>query len=217
MTSSLGVPPSAVAQPLAAMSFAQRYTTFAKDHPFWNSVLIAGGKSAAADLVAQSVQGTNLLSVDWRRTALFLSFGALYSGAFQYLYQVNLFGRAFPEMEAFCQQAWAEKLRDGPGLRALAGQTGVDLAVFTLCYLPSFYMLKAAIFSGSAEPLVWAESGLAAYREGLGKDGIDGLRCWLPADLICFSVPLYQRLPCRHFISFFWTMYLSFLRGSPSR
>ena len=37
------------------------------------------------------------------------------------------------------------------GLRALAAQTALDLAVLTAIYLPTFYVFKAAVFSGSAD------------------------------------------------------------------
>lgn len=42
----------------------------------------------------------------------------------------------------------------------------------------------------------------------------DVCRVWGPADLLCFSVPLWLRLPVRHVISFAWTAYLSFVRGA---
>ena len=110
-------------------------------------------------------------------------------------------------------QPLAEKLRDGPGLRALAAQTALDLAVLSAIYLPTFYVFKAAVFSGSAEPSVWLGSGLQSYQTNFAKDEFDLLRVWLPADIVCFSVPLYLRLPVRHVVSFVWTAYLSFSRG----
>mmetsp|Transcript_20380 Transcript_20380/g.49963 ORF Transcript_20380/g.49963 Transcript_20380/m.49963 type:complete len:89 (-) Transcript_20380:3222-3488(-) len=79
--------------------------------------------------------------------------------------------------------------------------------------LPTFYVLKAVIFSGSADPSIWVSTGLDTYQASLMKDAFDVVRVWLPADLVCFSVPLYLRLPVRHGVSFFWTMYLSFTRG----
>lgn len=109
--------------------------------------------------------------------------------------------------------SWNEKLQDIPGLKALCAQTGLDLTVLTLIYLPTFYVFKASIFSGSMDPSVWVSSGLDTFQSNFQKDEMDLIKVWLPADLACFSVPLYLRLPVRHVISFVWTAYLSFSRG----
>ena len=63
------------------------------------------------------------------------------------------------------------------------------------------------------DPTVWVGNGLEKYQANFAKDEFDLIRVWLPADLICFSVPLYLRLPVRHVVSFVWTAYLSFARG----
>ena len=102
---------------------------------------------------------------------------------------------------------------DGPGLRALAAQTALDLTVLTVIYLPTFYVFKASVFSGSLDPSVWVGTGLENYQDNFSKDEFDLMRVMLPADLVLFSVPLYLRLPLRHVVSFFWTTYLSFSRG----
>jgi len=189
------------------------YVQFAQDYPFANNVAIATAKTAAADLLAQAVIAqTPLDALDWSRFFLFATFGAVYLGSFQYLYQVQVFKRLF-DVDAFTSQPWADKLRDGPGLRALAAQTALDLTVLTLVYLPTFYVFKAAVFSGSAEPSAWLSSGLGSYTANFAKDEVDLIKVWLPADLVCFSVPLYLRLPVRHVVSFVWTAYLSFARG----
>ena len=75
----------------------------------------------------------------------------------------------------------------------------------------------------------------ASFNHGLGsQDVFDVFRVWGPADLVCFSVPLWLRLPVRHarvpkahqlrastctrlkaeVVSFVWTAYLSFARGA---
>ncbi|KAL1503719.1 hypothetical protein AB1Y20_012191 [Prymnesium parvum] len=197
--------------PSASAGFS--YANFARERPFANNILIATTKTAAADLLAQVVIAqTPLDSLDLQRSLLFCLFGAVYLGGFQYFYQVNVFKKLF-DVEAFTSQPWEDKLRDGPGLRALAAQTALDLTVLTFIYLPTFYVFKAAVFSGSMDPHVWASSGLASYQSNFQKDEFDLIRVWLPADLVCFSVPLYLRLPVRHVVSFVWTAYLSFARG----
>ena len=189
------------------------YGEFAKTYPFANNILIATTKTAAADLLAQTVIAqTPLTEIDLQRSLLFCLFGAIYLGGFQYLYQVQIFKKLF-DIDKFTSQPWADKLKDGPGLQALAAQTALDLSVLTLIYLPTFYIFKASVFSGSPDPSLWVSSGLESYTSNFAKDEFDLIRVWLPADLVCFSVPLYLRLPVRHVVSFVWTAYLSFARG----
>ena len=189
------------------------YGDFAKKYPFSNNVAIASTKTAAADLIAQVVIAhTPIANIDYERSLLFFTFGAVYSGAFQYFYQVNIFKKLF-DVDAFTSQPWVDKLKDEEGLKALAAQTALDLVVLTLIYLPTFYIFKAGLASGSMDPSVWASSGIDTYTTNFAKDEFDLIRVWLPADLVCFSVPLYLRLPVRHVVSFGWTAYLSFARG----
>ena len=189
------------------------YVRFAKKYPFVNNFIIAAIKTCGADIMAQTVIGhTPLAELDLQRALLFCAFGGLYSGAFQYAYQVQVFKKLF-DVDKFTSQSWSEKLKDLPGIRALAAQTGLDLTVLTLVYLPAFYIFKASVFSGSADPSEWFSLGVSTYASNFGKDETDLLKVWLPADLICFSVPLYLRMPVRQAVSFLWTVYLSFARG----
>lgn len=189
------------------------YGKFAMEYPFANNIAIATAKTALADLIAQVVIAqTPIAEIDYERSLLFCGFGALYLGGFQYLYQVNIFKKLF-DVDAFTSQPWKDKLKDEEGLKALGAQTVLDLTVLTLIYLPTFYIFKAGVFSGSVDPAVWTSSGLETYQQNFAKDEFDLIRVWLPADLVCFSVPLYLRLPVRHIVSFVWTAYLSFARG----
>lgn len=189
------------------------YGEFAREYPNINNIGIATIKTASADLLAQvAIAHTPVSEIDWQRAFLFCAFGATYLGAFQYWYQVNVFKRLF-DVDKFTSQPWGDKLKDTEGLKSLAAQTAVDLTVLTLIYLPTFYVFKAGVFTGSADPLVWISTGLDNYSTNFAKDEFDLIRVWAPADLICFSVPLYLRLPARHVVSFVWTAYLSFTRG----
>ena len=190
------------------------YAQWAKDNPLANNLGIATVKTAAADLLAQLVIAqVPVADLDYSRLLLFASFGFAYLGGFQYLYQVQVFKRLF-DVDAFTSQPWGDKIRDGPGLRALAAQTALDLTVLTLVYLPTFYVFKAAVFGGvGGDPSAILSSGLERYSANFAKDELDLIRVWLPADLVCFSVPLYLRLPVRHVVSFVWTAYLSFARA----
>lgn len=198
---------------IAAASAGWSYGEFAKAYPNVNNIGIATIKTASADLLAQvAIAHTPVSEIDWQRALLFMGFGAVYLGWFQYLYQVNVFKRLF-DVDRFTSQSWEEKLRDTEGLKSLAAQTVLDLAVLTLVYLPTFYVFKAGVFSGSPDPSVWLSTGLDNYSANFAKDEFDLVRVWAPADLVCFSVPLYLRLPVRHVVSFVWTAYLSFARG----
>ena len=189
------------------------YGDFAMEYPFANNIAIATTKTALADLIAQVlIAHTPIAEIDYERSLLFCGFGAIYLGGFQYLYQVNIFKKLF-DVDAFTSQPWKDKFKDKDGLKALAAQTAVDLTVLTLIYLPTFYIFKAGVFSGSLDPSVWTSSGIETYQQNFAKDEFDLIRVWLPADLVCFSVPLYLRLPVRHIVSFVWTAYLSFARG----
>lgn len=197
----------------AASGFS--YVAFAKAYPVTNNLIIATLKTGAADLMAQTViERKSFNEVDWQRNFVFCLFGAAYLGMFQYWYQVNVFKRIFPSVERFTNQSWLAKLRDGPGLMALAGQIALDLGMLSFCYLPCFYVFKAAVFSSTYDPSEWATTGFGAYTKNFSKDVYDVVRVWGPADICCFSVPLYLRLPVRHIVSFVWTVYLSFIRGS---
>jgi hypothetical protein len=186
------------------------YVQFAKENPSINNIMIATVKTAGADFLAQTAFGSEAFDVE--RSLLFALFGAVYLGAFQYLYQVNIFKKIF-DVDKFTSQSWSDKMKDVPGLKALAAQTGLDLTVLTLVYLPTFYIFKASVFSGSMDPSVWFSSGISTYQANFSSDETDLIKVWLPADLVCFSVPLYLRLPVRHVVSFVWTAYLSFARG----
>uniref|UniRef100_A0A7S2Y140 Uncharacterized protein n=1 Tax=Entomoneis paludosa TaxID=265537 RepID=A0A7S2Y140_9STRA len=191
------------------------YVDFAQTNPFANNLLIATTKTAAADFLAQTVVAqVPLAEVDWQRSLLFCLFGCLYLGGFQYFYQVQVFKKSF-DVEGFTQQSLSEKLVDTQGLQALAAQTALDLTVLTVIYLPTFYIFKASVFGGTGtiDPATWISTGLHNYQSNFAKDEWDLLRVWFPADLVCFSVPLYLRLPVRHIVSFVWTAYLSFSRG----
>jgi hypothetical protein len=199
----------------SAKALLNRYVAFAKAHPLANSMILGCANASAADFVAQRVvEGKSWNDVDWKRSLVFCSFGALYLGGFQYVYQVGVFRRIFAGTEKFTNQAWAAKLKDVPGLISLGAQAALDLSVMTCIYLPSFYVFKAGVYSSSWSASDWAREGVSNYWRNCSKDVYDMVRVWGPADLLCFSVPLWLRLPVRMVISFTWTTYLSFMRGA---
>ena len=190
------------------------YVRFAQRYPFINNLLIATLKSGAADFMAQTVMGgAALTQLHLSRSAIFMAFGAVYCGGFQWLYQVCLFSKLFPDVESFTRQSWSQKLRDRKGLVQLVAQTALDLTVLAAAYLPIFYVFQASVLDAASNPMSCIRSGLARYQANFATDALNIVRIWLPADLLCFSVPLYLRLPVRHGIGFAWTAFLSFARG----
>lgn len=204
------------ASPAPVQGFS--YVAFAKTFPFANNIIIATAKTSAADLVTQMViERKSLSEVDWKRNMVFCLFGAVYLGGFQYLYQVNVFKKVFSGAEAFTNLPWAAKLKDTKGLTTLAGQVVVDLTVMCTVYLPTFYVFKGFVFGSTWNPQEWVSTGLGNYTKNIQKDVYDVVRVWGPTDVVCFSVPMYLRLPVRHVVSFVWTAYLSFMRGGNTK
>jgi len=100
-----------------------------------------------------------------------------------------------------------------PGLVSYVAQIIVDMFVLCLVYLPAFYLFKALLFTDCGGIACFPESW-ATYVRNTGVDVPMLIKVWLPADIVCFAIPLYLRLPIRHVFSFCWTIYLSIARGS---
>ena len=78
------------------LSLTLSYIPFAKAYPNVNNIGVTTLKTASADLLAQAVFAHVPVSeIDWERTVAFGIFGAMYSGVFQYWYQVNIFKKLF--------------------------------------------------------------------------------------------------------------------------
>lgn len=188
---------------------------FPKAQPYATNIIVATVKTAAADLMAQTlVEGKPLAEVDWKRNLVFVVFGAGYLGAFQWLIQVNFFAKLFPNMAAFANASWATKMGDRQGQLNVLYQCFLDAFIhLPLVYLPTFYVVKEMVLGGKANPAEWAADGVNKYLTNWWVDVPQLIYVWTPTDLVCFSVPLYLRMPLRHVVSFAWTVYLSFLRG----
>ena len=133
--------------------------------------------------------------VDWKRNAVFCLFGGAYLGLFQYWYQINIFKRLFPaSVERFTALPIKEKLTDVPGLKALAGQTVLDVSMLSFVYLPTFYSFKAGVFdTQGVGPVGWVKTGTGQWITNFSSDAVKIVQFWTPVDIICFSIPLYLR------------------------
>ena len=198
------------------MALSQGVLAFPKQYPFVFNLGVASVKTSIADLMTQcAVERRKLSEVDWQRNGAFVCFGFAYLGGFQYWLQINMYKRWFPHMERFSKLSTAEKLRDGPGLRDVAKQVLFDVGIhLPFMYYPTFYTVKQMVQGVSANPLEAVPNAVSQYQKNFVADNKAMLMVWLPSDILIFSVPLWMRLPLRHVVSFGWTSYVSFVRGS---
>lgn len=64
--------------------------SFAKANPFAFQLVVATGKTMAADLMTQTVaEGKKFDEIDWKRNGIFVVFGFAYLGGFQYWLMIN--------------------------------------------------------------------------------------------------------------------------------
>jgi hypothetical protein len=120
----------------------------------------------------------------------------------------------FPGVEKFANSPIREKLRDIPGMLTVGKQILLDVGFFLPCiYFPCFYTVKEFLQGKSYNPVDWARDGLTKYYHNAPVDIRALWGFWGPGNVLVFSVPLWLRMPARHFLSLGWTAYLSYLRG----
>ena len=187
-----------------------------KDYPFAFQLMVATGKTMAADLMVQMVaEGKSLSEVDWKRNGIFVVFGCVYLGGFQYYLLVNKYRQWFPTMEAFAKMSVAEKFKSRAGLLDAAKMVLFDVLVhMPLIYFPIYYTVKELVAGRTWSPVDWVRDGCTKYSINFCDDFIALVQLWGPADCIQFALPVHIRMPFRHFVSFFWTAYVSFSRGA---
>eukprot|EP00543_Licmophora_paradoxa_P015306 CAMPEP_0202461760 /NCGR_PEP_ID=MMETSP1360-20130828/50892_1 /ASSEMBLY_ACC=CAM_ASM_000848 /TAXON_ID=515479 /ORGANISM="Licmophora paradoxa, Strain CCMP2313" /LENGTH=194 /DNA_ID=CAMNT_0049083949 /DNA_START=259 /DNA_END=843 /DNA_ORIENTATION=+ len=170
----------------------------------------------AADLMTQVLaEGKSFDEIDWKRNGIFVVFGFAYLGGFQYWLMVNKYRQWFPTMDRFAKLSFMNKLKDTAGLLDAAKMVIFDLVVhLPMMYFPTYYVVKELVSGTSWNPLEWAKDGVTKYSNNLSDDLSAMIKLWGPSDCIQFILPVHIRLPFRHFVSFFWTAYVSFTRGS---
>jgi hypothetical protein len=206
---------TAVASRSAAASTETGILAYMRSNPYKANVIIATFKTALCDVLVQRyIEGKE--QIDWKRNAVFWCFGLGYLGMFQWYIYVTCFKRWFPGMALFASQSLGDKLRNASGMRELLKQVAFDNFVhYPFIYFPFFYVFKETIQgTGYESPLAIPAYGLAKYQTNCVEDNLKMWALWIPGDLIVYAVPLWMRLPLNHGLSFIWTCYLSFLRGS---
>ena len=198
-----------------ATSMFGRMAAFPKENPFAFQLIIATGKTSAADLMTQMVaEGKSLNEVDWKRNGIFVVFGFAYLGGFQWWLMVNKYRQWFPTMDRFAKLPFAEKLKDTAGILDAGKMVLFDIFVhLPLMYFPTYYTVKEFVGGQSWNPAHWVKDGVTKYAGNLQEDLTAMVQLWGPSDCIQFVLPVHMRMPFRHLVSFFWTAYVSFTRG----
>jgi len=187
--------------------------TFPKRNPFVTNLVLSTSVAVLADYVVQRMEGRGW---DKRRSCLFFAFG-MFSGAALWFVYITIFSRLFPHAIRFANKDWGEKCRDRGGQLDVLRQSACDLLVWApFGYFPMFYMFKASIQEDGASVRECATHAWLHYRENMCQDVARNCTCWVPGNIICFSVPAWLRLPSTHAGCFGWNMLMSWTRGSPS-
>jgi hypothetical protein len=189
---------------------------FPKEHPFAFQMIVATLKTSAADIVCQTVAERKSLSeIDWRRNGIFVVFGFAYLGGFQWYLLVNKYRQWFPTMDRFAKLSFAEKIKDTAGMMEAGKMVLFDVIVhLPMIYFPAYYTVKEFVSGKSWNPVDWAKDGCTKYYGNIKEDLTAMISLWGPSDCVQFVLPMYIRMPFRHLVSFFWTAYVSYTRGS---
>lgn len=139
--------------------------SFPKDHPFAFQLIVATGKTAAADLMVQSVaEGKSLAEVDWKRNAIFVVFGFAYLGGFQWYLMVHKYRQWFPTMDTFAKMSFAEKIKYHAGILDAGKMVLFDIFIhLPLMYFPTYYAVKEFVSGDTWNPVDWIRDGVTKY------------------------------------------------------
>jgi len=195
-----------------------KISNFPKENPFIFQLGIATAKTSAADLIVQTVvERKTLGEVDWKRNGIFVVFGFVYLGGFQYWIMVSKYRQWFPTMDRFGKLPLAEKIKDTAGILDAIKMVLFDVTIhLPLMYFPSYYVTKEFVSGSTNNPVDWVKNGVTKYAKNAKEDLTAMIKLWGPSDCIQFILPTHIRMPFRHMVSFFWTAYVSFTRGKVS-
>jgi len=189
--------------------------SFPKTNPFAFQLMVATGKTSAADILIQVVaERKKFDEIDWKRNGIFVVFGFAYLGGFQWYLMVNKYRQWFPTMDRFAKLPFKEKLKDTAGMLDAGKMVLFDVLVhLPFMYFPTYYTVKEFVGGSSWNPTDWVIDGCSKWKENFIDDFTALLKLWGPSDCVQFVLPLHIRMPFRHLVSFFWTAYVSFTRG----
>ena len=152
---------------------------WAQRAPFSSQVAVATTKTVAADLLVQTaVEGKSFQDVNYRRVAVFGTFGCLYLGIVQYGLYVKGMQRIFDKvaLDKFCNAPIREKMRDKAGLKILAGTIALDFFLIQpALYWPTYYAVKEVGLHDADAAGGAAGGGAAGGAAGGADGGADGV------------------------------------------
>lgn len=182
----------------------------ARERPFLFGMGYSCFKTSFCDLMVQKVVEKRE-TIDWKRNAVFGSFGLFYLGGVQYTLYVPIFSRLFPNASTFAAKSLSEKVKDLPGIRNLVSQVFIDQFVHhPLLYFPVFYTLKDIVVSEKPDPV----AALNLYRKNMQEDLVALWKLWVPTTFLNFAfMPMWARIPWVATTSLVWTCILSAMRG----
>jgi len=156
-------------------------------------------KAGTADIFTQSILEKRP-EVDLKRTSVFLTFGCIYQGFFQYFLWNIAFERIFP----------------GASLVANLQKVAVtNLIGDPLFFFPTFYTVREALIGpkhDSSFDLVRA--ALGHYANNYIRDWMTSWTIWFPGHTVTyFLMPIHLRVPWVATASFGYVCILSYLRG----
>ena len=191
------------------MQFLKALTTFPIRRPFVFGVTLAGVKNGACDFLVQTVVEEKE-AVDWTRVRVFVTFGFLFNGAWQYALFVKMMPRLCPNAVSFVAKPWRAKLKDTAGMKALGVQCFIENGINNpLIYFPLFYTIQEYLEGGN-----W-QNGIVKYKRNAAEDLPAIWALWVPAQLINFAFsPMWFRVPFVASVSAIWTSYVSITRGN---
>jgi hypothetical protein len=118
-------------------------------------------------------------------------------------------------MDRFAKLPFSEKVRDIPGILDAGKMVLFDIVVhLPMMYFPTYYTVKEFVSGSTWNPVDWVRDGVTKYSHNLEEDLTAMVQLWGPSDCVQFVLPIHIRMPFRHIVSFFWTAYVSFTRGS---
>ena len=187
-----------------------------KKHPLLAAVFCATLKDSSCDVATQRTM-TPDAPWDWRRTAIFATFGATYVGAWQYWLFSVVVPRVIPMSAGFAAAPLRQKLTDTVGLRSIALFVAVEnLFNQPFGHFPTLYAIKYRLTHGGASLGDSVGAGVADARRNFVEDNINSCAVWVPATIINgLFVPVWARVPFMNLCGCGWTSFMSYTKGAP--
>lgn len=203
-----------------SISFARSITSFPKRHPVIFGAVFTSSKTIAADIFVQTqIEEKKWSEIQWRRTAVFATFGFFYMGIAQYgVYVKFLAGRCFPNAANYAAKGIRAKIKDVRGTRDLILQVAFDqLFHIPFMFYPVYYVIKEVLhtdLSASDIQTPFIFRALGHWRTNFYDDMKTSWMIWWPCNMINFGfMPMHMRVPFMAVCSFVFCVCISVARG----